>query len=375
MEPLNLEEELKAKGYSDKELNEAVREKKKDYAGLLTRGDALRLLARENGLELPEEKTAAAIDLSNAGEGAGFNARVIVEKAHCPREFESKERKGLVANAEIRQGETRAELVLWNKEAELASKGVVRRGARLLLENVSAKRNNGVLEVHTRYLTSVKAEGLDAPAPVPLPDLHGEDIVTEGIVTANSGLREFEKNGRKGRVCNLKVADGPAKAALVCWDYNALVASGFKLGDKVRVEGASYRGEELHAGRDAVIFKISSEPERLEKTPVASVKDGESAVVEAKIKSLFEAKETESGKIYLNGELEDSSGFKRFVAFDGKAFDLLGGKPAKVKPGTLLDIKRGYLLEMTAVLGVRGRKNDYNGEVELVIEEVGLIKD
>jgi hypothetical protein len=333
------------------------------------------LLARESGIKLAEEKVLAVVDLSKVSGGAGFNARVIVEKAYCPREFESKERKGLVANAVVKQGATKATLVLWNKEAALISDGTVRRGARLLLENVIAKKNNGLLEVHSRYLTSVKQEGLDAPKPTPLTDLNNGDLVVEGIVIANSGLREFERNKRKGRVCNLGITDGATEAVVVCWGYNALIASSFKLGDKVRGEGLAYRNKELHAGSEAVIFKEASEPERLKKTPIASVKDGERAVVKVKLKSLFEAKESESGKVYLNGEIEDSSGVKRFVAFDGSAFALLGGKPAKVKPGTLLDLKRGYLLGKAAILGVRGKTNDYNGEIELIVEEVGLVED
>ena len=176
---MNLEEKLSEKGYSKKELNEAVRKKKKEYAGLLSREDAVRLLARENGIELVEEKELAVVDLSKVSEGAGFNARVIVEKVYCPREFESKERNGLVANVTVKQGTTKATLVLWNKEAALVSDGVVRRGAHLLLENVIAKKNNGLLEVHSRYLTSIKQEGLDAPEPTPLTGLNNGDLVVE----------------------------------------------------------------------------------------------------------------------------------------------------------------------------------------------------
>jgi len=62
-------------------------------------------------------------------------------------------------------------------------------------------------------------------------------------------VREFEKNGRSGKVANFRVADETGNCRVVLWDTNhiSLIESGeIKEGDVVEIRNASTRDTEIH---------------------------------------------------------------------------------------------------------------------------------
>jgi len=82
-----------------------------------------------------------------------------------------------------------------------------------------------------------------------------------GKVLDVSPVREFNKNGRAGKVVNLGVADGSGSIKVVLWDTNhiALIENGkIKAGDVVEVSNGSMRNNEVHLSSFSDI-KISSE--------------------------------------------------------------------------------------------------------------------
>lgn len=82
-----------------------------------------------------------------------------------------------------------------------------------------------------------------------------------GKVLDVSPVREFNKNGRAGKVVNLGVADGSGGIKVVLWDTNhiALVENGkIKTGDVVEVSNGSMRNNEVHLSSFSDI-KISQE--------------------------------------------------------------------------------------------------------------------
>jgi len=372
---------LEEKGFAAKEISKAVEKKRGEYGGLLSKEDALRLVAEERGIDAePGGKAAAWTDLVSVREGEAVNVRVTVEKAYPTKEFAKGSSKSKIAKAVVTQGGATAMLVLWGKDADLAE-GTLRKGRKLAVKNALAKRGLEGLELHSRLLTEVKDEGLGEPEKTALSELK-EGMrgvcVTALVLNKPGGLREFERNGRKGAVCRVTVTDGTATVPLACWDSNAYASAAWLPGDRVRVEGASVRQGELQANWDAVAFREAAEPERLPKAALSKIGDGEEAVVEAKVSTLYGARTVEkNGRrvTYLNGELEDSSGKARFVAFDQAALCFLGAKESDVAVETVLELKRGYVVGKTAVLVVKGRKNELSGVVELVLEHTVSFKD
>lgn len=74
-------------------------------------------------------------------------------------------------------------------------------------------------------------------------------------------IREFNKNGREGKVANLLVADDTTNVRVVLWDTNhiSLIEQGkIKSGDVIEISNANVRNGELHLSSFADI-KISKE--------------------------------------------------------------------------------------------------------------------
>lgn len=72
---------------------------------------------------------------------------------------------------------------------------------------------------------------------------------TLGKILEISPVRNYNKNGREGKVANLLVADDTSNVKLVLWDTNhiSLVESGnLNVGDVVEISNASVRNGELH---------------------------------------------------------------------------------------------------------------------------------
>ncbi len=75
-------------------------------------------------------------------------------------------------------------------------------------------------------------------------------------------VREFNKNGREGKVANLLIADESANAKVVLWDTNhiGLIESGnLKEGDVIQISNANVRDGELHLSSFSDIKKSKEE--------------------------------------------------------------------------------------------------------------------
>jgi replication factor A1 len=73
-------------------------------------------------------------------------------------------------------------------------------------------------------------------------------------------VREFDKNGRQGKVSNLIVADDSGSIKVVLWDTNhisLIESSELKEGDSVEIKNASVRDSELHLSGFSDIKKSS----------------------------------------------------------------------------------------------------------------------
>ncbi|MFH0836207.1 MAG: hypothetical protein V1834_03525 [Candidatus Micrarchaeota archaeon] len=77
---------LKKTGWSESELEARVKEKQKEFAGLITDEGAVELLARENGLKPAVKKVEKPVSmLGNSREGASVNVNVKVTRVLSPK--------------------------------------------------------------------------------------------------------------------------------------------------------------------------------------------------------------------------------------------------------------------------------------------------
>ena len=113
-------------------------------------------------------------------------------------------------------------------------------------------------------------------------------------------VREFEKNGRKGKVVNFFIADESGSIRVVMWDINhiALVESG-EIGKEcvVEIKNAAMRESELHLSgfseikkrNDIVLINVKTERLAVEKI-ISELQAGQSVRVRGAVVQLFPPK-------------------------------------------------------------------------------------
>jgi len=204
-----------------------------------------------------------------------------------------------------------------------------------------------------------------------------------GKVTKIFPVREFNKNGREGKVVNLNVGDDTSNAKVVLWDTNhidLIEKEKIKEGDVVEVANASIRNGEAHLSGFSDIKKSKEKIEGVQvqkKAVFARLKDvspGQNVKVRALIVQSFEPKyfnKKDSGEksALLNFVLDDGSDILRGVAF-GETIYRLGLSEEEVFDVEKFKEKKDSILGEEKIFTGNVRMNSYTNEAELTINEV-----
>jgi len=130
-----------------------------------------------------------------------------------------------------------------------------------------------------------------------------------------SPVREFNKNGREGKVASLQIGDETNNTRLVLWDTNHIKLveeEKIKVGDVIEIEGGGVRNDEIHLsafGRIKVskekIDKVVTE-KKFESSYLKNVQSGQALKTRAVIVGSFEPKyfevSPESGKKFTEAD-------------------------------------------------------------------------
>ncbi len=106
------------KGIDIDEVVEKIENKEKEYNGLISKEGAAHIVAKEAGIELIDEDSDS-LDIENIV--SGMNKATVVgkiERIFEPREFETDNGKGKVANIILRDETGSVRFSLWNEEVE-----------------------------------------------------------------------------------------------------------------------------------------------------------------------------------------------------------------------------------------------------------------
>ncbi len=113
-----------------------------------------------------------------------------------------------------------------------------------------AKEMGALNDYQTPELKQTKLSDLNATM---------NDVAVDGKVMRAFLPKEWEKNGRKGRIASFEISDGSATRRVVLWDEKADFVLGLNPADGVRVEHAYVKENngliEIHAGRRANLIK------------------------------------------------------------------------------------------------------------------------
>ncbi len=221
-----------------------------------------------------------------------------------------------------------------------------------------------------------------------------------GKVIDISPIREYNKNGREGKVANLKIADDSGNAKVVLWDTNhiSLVEQGKILkGSVIEVTNANVRNGELHVGSFSDI-KFSSEvienivtEKVFDLAKIKDLKVGQSAKIRAMIVQAFEPRYFEvcpeckkrafEGECKVHGKitplkrallsivLDDGSATIRSVLF-GEGINKLGFTDEEIFSLEKFAEKKGYLVGEERVFYGNAKNNVLYNTTEFNIENL-----
>lgn len=414
------------RGVSTSEVDALVFKKRKEFAELLSEESALKIVARETGVDVKEDEVRVQFQsLESIGQtDVPVNVFVRIQNVFAPREFQTQKRRGRVCNVSVADSSKKANLVLWDKDVDLVEGGKIERND--LLEVSGAKvKSVDPLELNASFLTQLnvlKGDELDeeqksqasgiAKANVVVKKL-GELSVSDSEFDAFARTlkvgqeREFSKrDGRIGKVASLIVSDGTGQLRLVLWDKNADLVRRVKVGDAIKIESGYVKEDrdgnlEVHMGwRGRVVLhpknhglaqKETLWKEHYKTCSLADLQEQGECIVSARLKSFENARVVLKCKkcnasmnqkacgacgskehrqiVVVNAVLEDSSGVLNSVFFGAEALDVLGLKSLTVDASVVLDLKKEYLIGRNLTLVLSGKKN-LSGDLEAVCRHV-----
>jgi len=196
-------------------------------------------------------------------------------------------------------------------------------------------------------------------------------------------VREFNKNGREGKVANMMIGDDSSNTRLVLWDINhiGLIEKGeLKEGDFVEIGNGSVRNGEVHLSAFSDIKKSSEKIDNVKTEAVVSKGDlknarpGNKVKVRALIVQSFEPKfftkegETEQ-RALLNIVLDDGTETMRCVLF-GEVIEKLGLTKEDINSAERFKEKKMEFLGEEMIFSGSFRKNTYFNNIEMSIDNV-----
>ena len=213
-------------------------------------------------------------------------------------------------------------------------------------------------------------------------------------------IREYNKNGKSGKVANLRVGDESGNARVVLWDTNHIsLIEGGKIakGSVIELSNANVRNGELHLSSFSDI-KLSSEvldnvitEKVFDSIKLKDVKSGQSAKIRALIVQAFEPRYFEvcpeckkrafEGECKIHGKVEplkrallsivldDGSSTIRSVLF-GESINKLGFTDEEIFSLEKFAEKKNYLLGEERLFYGNVKNNALYNTIEFSIEKV-----
>jgi ssDNA-binding replication factor A large subunit len=214
-------------------------------------------------------------------------------------------------------------------------------------------------------------------------------VNTVGKVLSLSPVREFVRNNKPGKVCNMLVADSTSNVKIVLWDTNhieLIEKRQVSEGSVVEVSNASMRDNELHLGSFSE-FKLSDEKFdsveteiRLQQKKISDLRAGDNVktrafIVQSFSPRFFDSKQKpgERGSV-MNIVIDDGTESIRGVLF-GEDIGKLG-LDISLREDMVNDFneKRGELLGKEMFFSGSVRKNKLFENLEFSINDIMEVK-
>lgn len=221
-------------------------------------------------------------------------------------------------------------------------------------------------------------------------ELKNSPATIEGRVTRVLGFREFEKNGRKGKVANVVLADDTGSIKTVFWDRDAdLVSSGkIKEGAGIRIVNGIIKERdgirEISPGRFGSIeeAKVNFAPVAYSPgkhiSSLAALEENAFMEIRGCLTKVFETKPffNDKGKeaLMLTGILDDGTGSVRCVFFREAVENLIDKKTGEIvqkfnETGSVFEDYKKAVGKEFVVRG-RAKMSSFSQSIEIIANEV-----
>lgn len=306
-----------------KEILSLIEQKKQKFSGLLTDDGAAFMIAKELGVNLSgtqntqsnnENKNTPTktLKLSELSDGQrDLNLKVRLMHVFSPKKFEKNGKKGVLCNAIVADDAKEMRLTLWRDDVKKLFDEKIERGAILELSNVGVSSYNEQKQLSIGFggtFSESQTSEPNFPAPqektVKLKELSANQNNIDVFAKINRvfAQRDFESNGRQGKVLNFEIADETKMLRAAAWNDLVDFAKELSPGDTVKIEGAytkqGLNDVELNLGWQARIIKnpkgisIENTATDFEEKKISEITELSNAKIKAKIERI------ENGKLH-----------------------------------------------------------------------------
>lgn len=396
-EVLENKDEIVAKlaenGLSADEIDAKIREKQEEYGGLLTEAGAAYAIAKDMKIDVgfePKHEPVKVKEVKDGLEGVDIEGKVT--QVFPVKKWEKETRHGRVGSIIVNDGSGEVRVTLWNNDCDMIENGEIQRGAKVSIQNASAKERNGLVELSMGYRSELKVLEKGVAKLTKLSEVAEgmNDVNFVARVERVFPLTEFEREGKKGKVLSTIISDGTERR-LALWDDNAKWDGKIKEGDSILIEGAYVRinrgKPELNLGwrgrlvlnPDGVSVSTTS------RAKLSDVKAGDTKEIMANVVKIYPPKTYEvcsncrkkhdgeccgpaKSAMVVNAELDDGTGVIRGVFFRQHAEKLVGFSAEDY-------VKDDSLFDETKVLGEElvftgtTKHNDVFNRDEFIVRE------
>ncbi len=207
-----------------------------------------------------------------------------------------------------------------------------------------------------------------------------------GKITRIFPVREYNKNGRSGKVTSFMLGDETSNVRVTLWDVNhisLIEKKSINEGDVVEIRGASVKKGELSLGAFSDI-KISNEKMNSvkEQAPLTAGQFKDAAenaqmqvrafIVQTFEPRFFDSKRTEGEKgVLLNIVLDDGTATMRSVLFGENIKKLFGVSQEELFSLDVLNVKRAEVIGEEKLFTGAFRTNSFSQSLEFSVRDVG----
>ncbi|MDO8427754.1 MAG: OB-fold nucleic acid binding domain-containing protein [Candidatus Diapherotrites archaeon] len=272
-------------GKSISEIHAIVQEKRSKFAGLLTEQGAAFLVARELGAGIETEKYASEkLSIAQLRNGLrGLEIQGIVQAVFPEKEFKKGEKIGKRKTILISDGSGEISCTFWNDQIQKLEK--VENGDTLKLTNcfVTEYLGKNQLNIGNAFTAEIieknskenshnsSAKNRNELLVSNLGSLkeNQQNLQVTGRIVRIYPLREFDKNGKQGKVQNFEIGDETKTITCTAWNESTTQVNLVRIGDIVKISGAytkkGLKELELHLG---LIGKIEQQIGHGKKIPL-----------------------------------------------------------------------------------------------------------